>query len=314
VPPSVLTPKQLSAQAAVGNGEARAAWNSALSRSGEPQWALLSLLDDWVEYSGQTHRELLDRIAHAAGAVKSDWAARPRDTPEAVGEFYDESWTSTPLLLWWHANDPNPARCALAAASLIRAAGGSSVLDFGCGIGSTSLLLARNQLHVTLAEISGDMLDFARWRFDQRHIACQVLDLRSASLAELAPGSLDAVVAFDVFEHIPDATPHLELLDRALAANGVACLNQAYVSKNDPNVAHFPQHGEVLEWLHNRGYRLAHVPSTFWVAQKAPLGPAAHRRQGVELKLRIAAARAADGLHGPARSRLEPHVARLSLR
>jgi cyclopropane fatty-acyl-phospholipid synthase-like methyltransferase len=275
---------------------------------------LLSLFDDWADFTGEEHRRLLERVARAAGAVKDDWSARSRETPAAVADFYDESSTTTPLLVWWHANDINPARCAVGSASVMRAIAARTVLDFGCGIGSTALVLGRGDLRVTLAEVSGEMLDFARWRLGQREIPHDALDLRTASLGDLAPGSLDAVVAFDVFEHIPDVAPHLQLLDRALAENGVICLNQAYVSKWDTNVAHFQQHGEVLQWLHGHGYRLAHVPSICWVAQKAPLAAAAHRAQAASLRARVAAVRTLDSLDARIRGRVEARVARLAMR
>jgi hypothetical protein len=79
---------------------------------------------------------------------------------------------------------------------------------------------------------------------------------------------------------------------------------------SEDEVQHYPQRGEVLSWLHDRDYRLAHVRGVFWIAQKAPLSPGAQARQGIALRARIAATHVADGDPGPLRRRLARRAVR----
>ncbi len=307
------TPRELAIAAEVGDAHVRAQWDAALAVGDPPPPAMLSLFDDWSAFSGQDYRALLERVFSAYTDAGSEWDAKQPSTPLDVADFYGETATMVPMLLWWHGTNLGPARCAVGASSVLRCVGARSVLDFGCGIGSTALVLAHAGLRVTLADVSQEALDFSRRRLDRRGRTYDVLDLRSSRLDTLPDASFEGVVAFDVFEHIPFPERDLARLDRLLAPEGLICLNQLYVPEED-SPAHYPQHGELLQWLHAHGYRLAHVRSVCWIAQKAPLGGVSHRRQGAALRARVAGARVADGLDGSVGRRLGHHLARLTLR
>lgn len=291
-----LDRRELRRIGSVDGSRAQAWWARALGGT-DARPVLLSLLEEWAGYSGQTYPEMLEAIFTAKGRVVDEWETRRPATPEEAAAFYDATDTITPLLLWWHATGPRPPRCAAAMAGLVRATEGRRVLDFGAGIGSTALALASQGCEVVLSEVSGELLDFAAHRFRRRGLEPELLDLRAGSLRDLPEASVDGACVFDVFEHLPDAVAACEDIDRLLAPGGVVCFNQVFVPPED-EPGHYPQRGEVLRWLHSHDYRLAHVTGVCWVAQKAPLSRGGRLSQGTELRGRIALARAVEGRDG----------------
>jgi SAM-dependent methyltransferase len=290
---SVLTPKELRTIGSVPEHLVAQRWRASLSDSGPPRLPLVSLLEDWARFAGIDYPTMLREVSEAQARIDAQWNERLPEGPDAEAAFYDETDTLIPLLLWWHGTDLNPARCAVGAATVLEAIGARRVLDFGCGIGSTALVLAGTGADVLLVDVAEEPLRFAEWRLRERGYEPKTMARLQGPLNEVEPGWSDGIVAFDVFEHLPDPYPNLEALDRTLAPAGVICLNQVYVPAGG-EAQHHPQRGEVLEWLHDRGYRLAHVPSVCWIAQKAPLPTAAHTAQGLSLSARIAATRIAD--------------------
>jgi 2-polyprenyl-3-methyl-5-hydroxy-6-metoxy-1,4-benzoquinol methylase len=257
----------------------------------------VSLLADWSAFSGLDWPAMLRRVHGGEAELLGLFEQRRPSSDDEVARIYDDTNALIPILLWWHGTDATPMRCGSGAAALMRAAGATRVLDFGCGIGSTSLVLASAGCHVVLADVAQAPLRFARWRLEQRGHAPEVVDLRDESLDRLEP--VDGIVALDVVEHLPDPLPAVAALDRVLRADGVIVLNQVWVPAGE-EPAHYPRRAEVLTWLHRHGYRLGHVPGTFWIAQKAPLGRRRQLAQGASLRLRVAAASMVAPLPGRA--------------
>jgi SAM-dependent methyltransferase len=308
----VLDPRDLRAAADVGVEQARRAWAKAMRHDGDDP-VLVALLDDWSRWSGLDYPDMLRAVFTAQDTVDREWEAASPGTPESAAAFYDQTDTIVPLLLWWHATTPGPARSAATAASVFGAVGVRRVLDFGGGIGSTSLALAAGGIEPVIAEVSGSLLDLARWRFERRGRALETVDLRSETLGSLAPGSFDGAISFDVFEHIPNVPEALGSLDRLLRPAGVLCFNQVFVPEDRDEPQHYPQCGETLVWLHDHGYRLAHATDVGWVAQKAPLDGASRARQALELRARIGSAKALRGRRGPIGRRVAFHTIRHAL-
>lgn len=294
----VLSRRELATLGAAPTGAAQARWRRALAPPSGDEPPLVSLLDDWGEFADLDWPPMLRQVFDAHEKVAGELRERRPETPEEVAAFYDETDTLIPLLLWWHATDTISARCASCAVEVMTAAGARRVLDFGCGIGSTALALAEAGFEVTLSEVARTPLEFAEWRLRRRGREPRTIDLLDSSVSDLEPNSFDGAVAFDVLEHLPDIEPSLEALHRALAPGGIFCFNQVYVPSTD-GPHHYPQCGEALVWLHRRGYRLAHVTPVCWIAQKAKLPAAGQRAQGLELRGRILAARAAERYPGP---------------
>jgi 2-polyprenyl-3-methyl-5-hydroxy-6-metoxy-1,4-benzoquinol methylase len=115
---------------------------------------------------------------------------------------------------------------------------GKSVLEAGCGEGYGSALLAHSAAHVVGLDYDDAALALAR----SRHRAPN-LEYRTANLLQLAkssPGEFDAVVNFQVLEHLDDPAPFLRAAAACVKPGGALFLTTpnrlASVSENPYHV------------------------------------------------------------------------------
>jgi 2-polyprenyl-3-methyl-5-hydroxy-6-metoxy-1,4-benzoquinol methylase len=90
------------------------------------------------------------------------------------------------------------------------------LLDFGGGVGGLSIFMAQRGLKCDYLDVPGKTSDFAKWRFRQRN-----LEINSYANAEtLPPSAYNAVIAFDVLEHLFDVEEAIGKTERALRNKG----------------------------------------------------------------------------------------------
>jgi hypothetical protein len=95
---------------------------------------------------------------------------------------------------------------------------GAHLLDYGCGIGSDGLRLIEAGYRVSFADFDNPSTRYLRWRLRERGLDAPVYDLDR----ERPPAGHDAVYAFDVIEHVPDAFGFLAELE---ACADLVCVN-----------------------------------------------------------------------------------------
>ncbi len=108
--------------------------------------------------------------------------------------------------------------------STLRIQPGDRVLDFGCGTGWTSIMLARTGAEVVGMDIAPAALHIAREVAD-RELTPETrarLDFRTYSGTDLdfADGECDFVVVFDAFHHFPNPMTILKEFHRVLSPQG----------------------------------------------------------------------------------------------
>ena len=100
---------------------------------------------------------------------------------------------------------------------------GDRVLDFGCGTGWTSEMLARMGMDVVGMDVSPAALEMARQSASRRAKEAVGREPRfeifSGDRLEYADGDFDAVVVFDAFHHLPNPQHVLGEFHRVLAPN-----------------------------------------------------------------------------------------------
>lgn len=214
-----LTPSEFEARKQDLMTAYKTRWRDALILEREPDLHE-SLLSELGRFLGVNDPgELEKRCRAGVSAVRTEWDEKVQpENSDSVVQFYDKSQAYLYDLIWWHtlADDNSPLAYVLAL-EFVQGRGLLSHLDFGAGIGSGSILFARNGFETTLADISSTLLEFSRWRLDRRGLRAQLIDLKTAFLPSNA---FDIITAMDVFEHLVDPVATVEQLARALKQGG----------------------------------------------------------------------------------------------
>lgn len=95
---------------------------------------------------------------------------------------------------------------------------GKHVLDAGCGAGYGSAFLGEAARSVVGVDVSGEAIDYARARYGGGNVEFAVGDLQQL---ESADAEFEAVVAFEVIEHLPHPERFVAEARRVLKPDGV---------------------------------------------------------------------------------------------
>lgn len=90
------------------------------------------------------------------------------------------------------------------------------ILDFGGGIGGLSIYLNNCGLSCDYLDIPGKTYDFAKRRFNRRKIELKLI----SAFENTMPSNYDAVIAYDVFEHIFDLAGAIKKINVCLITGG----------------------------------------------------------------------------------------------
>jgi ubiquinone/menaquinone biosynthesis C-methylase UbiE len=159
---------------------------------------------------------------------------------------------------------------------------GRRVLDAGCGLGyGTALLANAGASTVTGVDVAAAVVEVARGRVPAG------VELVEGDVHELPfpDGSFDAVVCFEVIEHVEDSARVIGELARVLAPGGVLLVSSpnrdVYVPGNPHHVHEFTPE-ELRAALQERLAEVRLVRQHQWIAS-AVLGDEAHAADGLEL-------------------------------
>ena len=81
-----------------------------------------------------------------------------------------------------------------------------TILDYGAGAGTLSILFRELDYNVTYADLPGKTFEFAKWRFKKRNYEIPIVDLTKEEVQDH-----DCIVCTEVFEHLVNP---LKLLDK----------------------------------------------------------------------------------------------------
>ncbi|MDR7545140.1 MAG: class I SAM-dependent methyltransferase [Armatimonadota bacterium] len=196
-------------------------------------------LDDLASFTGMPREECLRRLrSYSPRELAEAWRRADPKMPEEILAFY----ATTDLYIWelmqWHASEARMPYWQILQEVTDRFpphAGYQRVLDFGCGIGTDSLFLASRGYEVTLMDVDGPTLQFARHRFARRGMRASIIPVRS--FLPVLQNVYDMILCFDVFEHLPDPLGTARRLVRAMRFGGVL-VQKASSFRNDD----YPHH------------------------------------------------------------------------
>jgi len=218
-PKAVGGPLAASEVSQTPEAKARALWSDVLT-NGSMVTPTEAVLDELHRYSGIPLAEVDELVKTAASKTGLTWDARDRSTAQGLQEFYDrvDHWVYGTL--GYHArqaegkNVPLPVQVA----AMLHARRPGAFLDFGAGVATAGLLFDRLGWQVTCADVSAPLLQFAKWRVEDRALPIRVIDLHSERLPE---GAFDVICAFNTMAHVRDALQTLKDLRQALRPSGL---------------------------------------------------------------------------------------------
>ena len=191
-------------------------WNESLDPSGVGLAQAIAM--DIASYTGEPIDVVTARMASGATEFKAQWEQAQVDPtdPASVAAFYRTQVVEAYELAHWHAGlttgevPLNYARTA----TLAREVGAARVLDFGCGIGSGSIVLAGTGAEVHSADIAKNLLDLTGHRLTRHGHTPHLIDLTAAEKPRT--NYYDLISCFDVLEHIPDQLATVKELETYL--------------------------------------------------------------------------------------------------
>ena len=95
---------------------------------------------------------------------------------------------------------------------------GLRVLDYGCGSGYGSSMIAKSAAHVTAVDVAKDAISHARKEFGGPNI--DFLSIDPEQPLPFADASFDTVLSFQVFEHVANTDRYLSEIRRVLLPDG----------------------------------------------------------------------------------------------
>lgn len=110
----------------------------------------------------------------------------------------------------------------------LRPLDGKQVLDYGCGHGENSILLAACGARVTAFDLSPESVAKARRRAELHGLADRIqVDVRAAGQTDYPPASFDVVAGFAILHHLHWMLPTIFAeAARVLKPGGIACFTE----------------------------------------------------------------------------------------
>ena len=121
---------------------------------------------------------------------------------------------------------------------------------------------------MTLADLSGPLLNFARWRLERRGLKATYLHLP----AQLPENHFDLVTAVDVLAHVADVSETAQRLHRALRPGGLLVANFDVRRYSPRNAWHLYEDDLPLRWAVQRAgfVPVGLIDGILWIYRAVP--------------------------------------------
>ena len=231
-----------------------------------------SALKELAEYTGEPRERVEARCEGAVEAQRDLWFEKNRESDDSLVDFYNSCDAYCYELLWWHALQQGDAPAWNARLlELARSDRTKRYLDFGGGVGSNAILLGREDIDVTVADISDPLQQFAAWRMKKRGIDGHLIDLKREPLE---PEAYDLISAVDVLEHVANPLETLETLTAALAPGGLLVFDLIASRPDSDRPFHLMRSKyPIRSRIRSMGYRFVESFQKYVVYRKANRSP-----------------------------------------
>ena len=215
------------------------------------------LLSDIAEeaqlYLGWDMLQVLEALFKGTKMIRDEWNRKSPQTRDDIIDFYKETENYIFDLAWWHRG-PERRQLTRAAINICWRNSSRKILDFGCGIGQDGILFAEAGFEVTLADLPGKTFDFAKWRVERRGLKIKLVN--SDELSQ----KYDAILCFDVLEHLWEPREIVEYLCNHLSDNGILLVT-AHFERTEIHPMHLERNVRYLgraflEMMSQAGFRM----------------------------------------------------------
>lgn len=97
---------------------------------------------------------------------------------------------------------------------------GKEVLDYGCGTGYGSNMIAENGDSVVGIDIDSEVIGYAKSKFPRPNLNFETVEPAESGRLPYQDGSFDTVVSFQVIEHVENVDRYLSEINRVLRPGG----------------------------------------------------------------------------------------------
>jgi 2-polyprenyl-3-methyl-5-hydroxy-6-metoxy-1,4-benzoquinol methylase len=106
-----------------------------------------------------------------------------------------------------------------------RYVGGKRALDYGCGSGYGTALLAGDCEHITGIDTAPEAINYAELHYQAPNLSYETVKPASEEPIPFSDAFFDTVLSFQVLEHIRDVKPYLSEIKRVLKPGGALILS-----------------------------------------------------------------------------------------
>jgi 2-polyprenyl-3-methyl-5-hydroxy-6-metoxy-1,4-benzoquinol methylase len=136
------------------------------------------------------------------------------------------------------------------------------VLDYGCGVADYALSFGVYGYHITLSDIEGGAIEFAKWRCKKRNLEYGFIPVNASNMYPEF-GQQDIIVAGEVLEHIREPLRTVRAFYNALPSGGYLWVSDYPYREKRIGGGHlkeaFDARKEVLQFL-NSNFRKIPIP------------------------------------------------------
>jgi len=194
------------------------------------------VVQDVAAFLGIPAEELLERHDNYLQYQLTRWRRLAPDSASALAEYYKDN-----LYLYELISTPSFGVVRLVAPFLRQ---GSTILDYGSGIGTHGLHFLRRGHPVTFVDLPSPHFDYIRWHCSRAGLAACFVEKSAAD--SLPEDSFDAIFCFDVLEHVFEWREALRHFSRLLKADGKLFLIVSFREFED-NAIHISSHTGLTE-------------------------------------------------------------------
>jgi SAM-dependent methyltransferase len=174
------------------------------------------------------------------------WRETRPDTPTEIADYYRTTAALLHQLVFANYGIPHELELLARAREFFLKC--ETVLDLGAGIGSVLVALAGpKKVH---ADVGGELLAYAEWRYERAEERVELVALPDGYLSgdPFSGRRFDGVVCTEVIEHVPDPEALVAFLARVVKPGGKLLATVSFEDRDGM----IPQHLNTDRWTNER--------------------------------------------------------------